>query len=122
MRRTALPLLVLALVATAAGACADAEDRLDDARVNVIEVSDQVRFCISVARALSNLDEGVPSTAESTAEELLAQVPDHLRDDARLVADALRGAGAGDLGVFEDPAVRAAAERLRDGASELCMP
>src|SRR6056297_1653819 len=107
MRRSPLLFALVALIAVSTGACADARERVDDAASTVTEVSEQLGFCITLARALSGLDQGV-TTAQDTAEELLAQVPDHLREDARIVADALRAAADGDLALLEDPDVRAA--------------
>lgn len=116
---TIAALAALVLIGTG---CADARERVAQAHDAVSEVSAQVHFCVTLARALSGLDDRAPLTAESAAEELLAAVPEPLRDDAVLVAEALRDAAEGSPERLDDPEVRAAAQRLRDGARELCQP
>jgi hypothetical protein len=102
--------------------CADARERVDDLRADADELTDRARFCLSVARTASAIEAGSPETAADAAEEVLAQAPDELREDARFVADRLREARDGDREALQDPEVREAAERLRDRTRELCDP
>jgi hypothetical protein len=113
--------LVALLVVTTVG-CADVRDRVDDLRAGADDLSERAQFCLSVARTASAIDAGSPDTAADAAEEALAQAPDEIRDDARLVADRLREARDGDGDALRDPRVREAAERLRDRTREMCDP
>lgn len=128
MRRPPAPWLVAAVLLTTACAGVDdvtaLRDRADDVGDQVTEVSDQARFCFAVTRALTGLDGGTsPEQAYEAAEEVLARVPDELRDDAELVARTLeRAAEDGDHSTLEDEGFQAAAERLHDGTRELCDP
>jgi hypothetical protein len=114
--------LALALLTVVTVGCADARERVDDLRAGADELTDQARFCLSVARTVSAIETGSPETAADAAEEVLAQAPDELREDARFVADRLREARDGDREALQDPEVREAAERLRDRTRELCDP
>lgn len=99
-------------------------DGADDLSGSVDEVTDQARFCFAITRALTGIDGGTtPEQALDAAEEVLAQAPDELRDDAELVAETLAEAvEADDQELLEDEAFQAAAERLRDGTRERCDP
>jgi hypothetical protein len=121
-RRTALPIVSLSVVLVLAVGCADVRDRVDDLRGGADELTDRGRFCLSVARTATAIEGGSPETAIDAAEEAVAQAPEELRDDARLVADRLRAARDGDGDALRDPQVREAAERLRDRTRELCDP
>lgn len=115
--------LLLAACALGAVACTDVRDRLGEVRESADEIADQARFCFALARALTALDGGSsPEAAADAAEEVLAQAPDHLRDDARIVAEGLRAARDGDPDALRDPEFQAAAQRLRDDTRELCDP
>jgi hypothetical protein len=114
--------LALALLTVVTVGCADVRERVDDLRADADELTDRARFCLSVARTASAIEAGSPETAADAAEEVLAQAPDELREDARFVADRLREARDGDREALEDPEVREAAERLRDRTRELCDP
>lgn len=115
-------LAVLALLVGLLGGCAGLDLDVDRLRTGAVEATEQVRFCVSLARAVSTLDDVAPQTAAGTAEELLARVPASLRDDAQVVAEALHAAVDGDTSALEDPVVRAAAERLWEGTREICLP
>jgi hypothetical protein len=110
------------LLAVTAVGCSDVRDRVDDLRSGADDLSEQAQFCLSVARTASAIDAGSPETAAAAADEALAQAPDELRDDARLVAERLRAARDGDTGALREPEVREAAERLRDRTREMCDP
>jgi hypothetical protein len=114
--------LALALLVVLTVGCADVRDQVDDLRTGADELSDRARFCLSVARTASAIEAGSPETAADAAEEVLAQAPDELREDAGFVAERLRAARDGDRDALEDPEVREAAERLRDRTRELCDP
>jgi hypothetical protein len=114
--------LALALLTVVTVGCADVRERVDDLRADADELTDRARFCLSVARTASAIEAGSPETAADAAEEVLAQAPDELREDARFVADRLREARDGDRETLRDPEVREAAERLRDRTRELCDP
>jgi hypothetical protein len=122
VRNPPLRLLLVALLAVTAVGCADVRDRVDDLRAGADDLSERAQFCLSVARTASAIDTGSPETAAAAAEEALAQAPDELRDDARLVADRLRAAGDGDPQALREPEVREAAERLRERTREMCDP
>ena len=113
----------LVALAVLASACSSVGDALGGVQTRAEEVSDGAQFCFAVTRALTSVDGGsTPSQARGAAEEVLAQGPDDLRDDAQLVADRLRAAAeSGDESVLDDE-FRAAAARLRDGTRELCDP
>jgi hypothetical protein len=114
------PVLVIAVLATA---CSGVGDQLDDLRDTASGVSDRSQFCFAVTRALTSVDGGsTPEQARSAAEEVLAQAPDEIRDDAHLVAERLEQAAEEDDTSVLDEDFRAAAERLRDDTRELCDP
>ncbi len=129
MRRARLvPLVVLAFTVSACATADDQvdqlQDRLDDAVEGVGDIGDRAHFCFAITRALTGLDGGSsPEEARDAAEEVLTQVPDELRDDAELVADALRTAEeTGDDAVLREPRFQEAAQRLRDDTRALCDP
>jgi hypothetical protein len=113
----------LVALAVLASACSGVSDRLDEVQGQADQLADRTQFCFAVTRALTSVDGGSsPSQARAAAEEVLAQVPDELRDDAQLVADRLRQASEeNDTSVLDDD-FRAAAARLRDDTRELCDP
>jgi hypothetical protein len=115
------PLLIALLVVLTVG-CTDVRERVDDLRAGADDLTDRARFCLSIARTASAIEAGSPGTAADAAEEVLAQAPDELRDDARLIAERLQAARDGDREALRDPEVREAAERLRDRTRELCDP
>lgn len=124
--RVLVPVVALAL---AAGACSAVDDQLDQLQGRVDEVTEQAQtiadraqFCFAITRTLTSLDGGSSlDEAHDAAEEVLTQIPDALRADAELVADALEEAAtSGDPSRLDDEEFRAAAERLRDGTRELC--
>ena len=119
-----LAVVTVAVVATAcSGVQDDVGDRLDELRSSASEVGDRVQFCFAVTRALTAVDGGTsPEQAREAAEEVLAQVPDELRDDATFVAERLEIAAEEDDRSVLDDEFRAAAERLRDDTRELCDP
>jgi hypothetical protein len=117
LRSSLLALLVLTTVG-----CADVRERVDDLRAGADDLTERGRFCLSVARTASAIEGGSPETAADAAQEVLAQAPDELREDARLVADRLQAAREGDRDALRDPEIRDAAERLRDRTRELCDP
>jgi hypothetical protein len=112
----------LALLAVVTVGCADVRERVDDLRAGADELTDRGRFCLSVARTAAAVEAGSPETAADAAEEVLAQAPDEVRDDARFLADRLQEARDGDREALREPEVREAAERLRDRTRELCDP
>jgi hypothetical protein len=122
VRASRLLLLSSALLALVAVGCSDVGDRVDDLRGGADDLTERAQFCLSIARTATAIEAGSPETAAAAAEEVLAQAPDELRDDARFVADRLREARDGDDDALRDPEVRAAAERLRDQTRELCDP
>lgn len=122
MRRTSL--VSLLLLAAIASGCTTVGDQIERAQDGAAEVSERARFCFAVTRALTALDGGASlSEASDAAEEVLARVPDELRDDATVVAERLReAADSQDPSGLSDPEFREAAERLRDGTREQCDP
>jgi hypothetical protein len=118
------PLIVsgAVLLVLASGACSDVRDRVDDLRADAEQVSEDAAFCLSVARAVASVEGSSPDAAADAAEEALAQAPEELREDARILAGALRAARDGDHSAVDDEAVRAAVERLRAAARDRCDP
>ncbi|MFA9444069.1 hypothetical protein [Egicoccus sp. AB-alg6-2] len=112
---------IVALLALS-GACANLQERVDDVRTGAQDLTDRARFCLSVARAASALESDNFTTAADAAQEALAQAPEELRGDARKVADAAQAVRDGDHSALQDPAVVAAAERLRDDTRAMCDP
>lgn len=120
MRTLVSMLLVAGLFA---GGCSTVGEAVDDVRGRVDATADTARFCLAITRALTSLDGGTsPQQASDAAEEVLAQVPEELQDDARIVAEGLRHARDGEAGALDDPAFRDAARRLRDRTRERCDP
>lgn len=115
------PLLVA--LAVFASACSGVNDQITELRSAADETTDRVQFCLAVTRALAAVDGGSsPAQAQGAAEEVLAHVPDELRDDAELVAARLREAAeTGDRSVL-DAEFEAAAEDLRDDTTQMCDP
>ena len=123
MRRRCVLVLVLAAVLTAAvGGCADVGDRVDRLRSDTQELTDRARFCLAITRAATAIESGSPATAQEAAEEVLAQAPEELADEARAVVDELRRVQGDDGADLRDAELRAAAERLRTRTLELCDP
>ncbi len=131
-----LPLLHLAVAALLGGllagcvgpgndlldrASGEVEEGLERARDTVERLSDDARFCLAVTRAVSAIESGSPDTAEEAAEEVAAQAPEGLGEQAREVVDELRRSltEGGDL---RSDQLREAADRLVDAAAELCDP
>jgi hypothetical protein len=98
-----------------------ARDGLETARSALDSLSDDARFCLAVTRAVTAIEAGSPVTAEEAAEEVLAQAPDELAEEARDVVDELRR-------VLDDDAdLRAselseAVDRLQDASAPRCDP
>lgn len=128
MQRPLVPtFLALALTVSACQAVDEIpglSERADEVSGSVEEVADQAQFCFAITRALTGVDGGTtPEQALEAAEEVLAQAPEELRDDAELVAETLgEAADADDPQRLEDEEFQAAAQRLRDGTRELCDP
>ncbi|HSK22803.1 MAG TPA: hypothetical protein VK906_06490 [Egicoccus sp.] len=114
-----VPLLVLLALS---GACSGVQERVDEVRGTAQELTDRARFCLSVTRAATALEEGNVETAAEAAQEAAAQAPEELRGDARTLADAAEAVRGGDRGALDDPAVVAAADRLREEARAICDP
>lgn len=115
-------LLVLALLLVGSSACASTMERVDEARSSSQQLTETARFCLTLARAVAAHEAGSPGTAADAAEELLVQAPPEVRDDARIVAEALRRAQDGDTDALNDPALHDTLERLQETARELCDP
>lgn len=117
--------IALAVVASAvfASACSGIDDQISQLRSTADGAVDRVQFCLAVTRALAAVDGGTtPEQARSAAEEVLAQVPAELREDAELVAARLREAAEnGDRSVL-DADFEAAARDLRDDTTQMCDP
>lgn len=133
MRTRLSLLLVVALPVFGLAACADVRDRVEDvtasARDRVEDVTsgaqdatDRTRFCLDVARAASAIEGGSPETAADAAQEILAQAPDELRNDATWLAERLRGTDQELAEALEDPQVQVTIERLQEQTRELCTP
>lgn len=120
-------LVAVVALTTACGGVDDVaslRDRASELGSQVDEVADRASFCFAVTRALAGQDGGTsPQRAYEAAEEVLAQAPDGLRDDAELVTATLRRAAEEeDPSRLEDEEFRAAADRLREDTRELCDP
>jgi hypothetical protein len=126
-------LLVVALPVVGLAACADvrervedvtatARDRIEDVSDDAQEAVDHTRFCLDVARAASAIEGGSPETAADAAQEILAQAPDELRNDATWLAERLRGSERELAEALKDPQVQVTIDRLRDQTRELCTP
>lgn len=114
---------LVVVLAVLASACAGVDDQISELRSGADEATDRVQFCLAVTRALSSVDGGSsPAEAQTAAEEVLAQVPDELRDDAELVADRLRQAAENDDPSVLDAEFEAAAQDLRDRTEQMCDP
>jgi hypothetical protein len=116
--------LAIAVLATACSGVSDqVGERLDGLQSSASEVADRSQFCFAVTRALTSLDGGsTPEQARAAAEEVLAQAPEEVRDDATFVAERLDQAVEEDDTSVLDEEFRAAAERLRDDTRALCDP
>lgn len=120
--RAAATLLVATAIAGAAVACTSVGDIAEEGRNRAEQLSDRARFCLALARTVAAVESGSLMTAEQAAEELLAQTPEELREDAQALVDeftAVRERGGDPL---EDPDLLAAAEQLRDDATARCDP
>lgn len=128
MRRSApLRLAAVTLLVTACAGVDDLtslRDQAGEAREAIGDIRDRASFCFAVTRSLTGAEGGTsPAQAYEAAEEVLAQVPDDLRDDARTVTAALeQAAEQGDDSALRSEEFRAAADRLRDRTRELCDP
>jgi hypothetical protein len=126
MRRAAVVLILTAVLAAAAGACADVRSQVSDGveqlRGETQELSDRARFCLAVTRVATAIESGSPATAQEAAEELLAQAPDDLAADTQAVVTELRRVLADDEADLRDAELRAAIDRLSARTLELCDP
>lgn len=116
------PIAALLVLFALSGACSDVQEQVDEVRDTAQELTDRARFCLNVTRAAKALEEGNVETAAEAAQEAAAQAPEELRSDARIVADAAEAVRNGDRDAVEDPAVVAAAERLREETRAMCDP
>lgn len=116
------PLAGLLLALTLAVGCTDMRQQAVGIRDGAQQLTDQARFCLALARTLAAVDQGSRSTVAEAAEEAYAQAPATLRTDASAVIDAIRDARDGGRVDLDDPALRAATERLRDAAVDTCAP
>jgi hypothetical protein len=116
------PLVLLAVLTVLVAGCAEVRQHADDLRDGAQQLSDQARFCLALARTVTAIESGSPTTAAEAAEEAYAQAPSDIRDEAATVVDAVRAARDGEGSGLDDPEVRAAAERLRTRAEDLCDP
>lgn len=98
-----------------------ARDGLDTARSTLEDLSDDARFCLAVTRAVTAIESGSPATAEEAAEEVLAQAPDELTEEARGVVDELRRVRDGDADL-RGAGLSAAVDQLREAAAPRCDP
>lgn len=104
------------------GACSGLQERVDDVRGTATDLTERARFCLSVTRAATALEDGNYQTAADAAQEVLAQAPEELRGDARKLAEAAEAVRDGDHSVLEDPSVVSAADRLREDTRAMCDP
>lgn len=94
---------------------------VDRARDAAADLTDDERFCLAVTRAVTAIEAEAPATAEEAAEEVLAQAPDDLEDEAGAVVEELRRVldGEGDL---RSEVLAEAVEQLRSAAAPRCEP
>lgn len=134
MRQRPLHLAVLVLLGALAVGCAgpgeglgqraaeQVEAGLDRARDAVGGLSDDDRFCLAVTRTVTAIESGSPAPAQEAAEEVLAQAPDDLTEQAREVVEALQRAlseGDADLRTSE---LQQAVDALRADVAVRCDP
>jgi hypothetical protein len=119
--RPSLILLVALLVVSLSG-CVQVRDRYEDAVGSVGGLSDQVRFCLSLTRALNGVESASPDIAEDAIEEAVMQSPDDLLDDVRSLANRIRSARETGSGALRDPDLVSDAQALRSRAGDICDP
>lgn len=123
MRRPPPPVtwLLVALLVGVAG-CADVREAADDAAATATQLTDRVRFCLSVTRAVNAVESGAPDVATDAIEEAVTQAPDDQLDAVRDLAARIRAAeGAGTDGL-RDPALVRDARELREQVQDRCDP
>ncbi len=114
--------LAVAIVATLVAGCVGLDADVEDLRGDAEERSERARLCLSITRAVNAVESGSPDTAKDAADEVVAQAPDDLAATAGEVVDRLRAAAEGGDVSLRDVDLRAAADRLREEARELCAP
>lgn len=123
MRRPPAPVswLLVALLVGLAG-CTDIRDAADDAAATATQVTDRVRFCLAVTRAVNAVESGAPDVATDAIEEAVTQAPDDRLDAVRDLAERIRTAQAAGAGALRDPALVDEARELREQVQDRCDP
>jgi hypothetical protein len=119
--RPSLASLLAALVLVAG--CADMGAGVTDLSDQAGDAAERTRFCLAAARTLSAVEEGTATTSGvQAAEETLAQAPDGLRGDARVIVEFLRRALDGDPAAMTDHRFHETVDRFRDDVRDACTP
>lgn len=102
-----------------------ARDGVAGAGEQLARSGERTRFCLEVPRTLGAIEAGEPTTALAAVDELVALAPDELREDARVIADAMRAAdaaGSDPAWALADPDLRDRAQRLDEATRAYCSP
>ena len=142
-----LPALVTAIIVAlgAAGCSGDELDRtLDDAAGELSEAASEVGdavseaasevtdaaergseligYCTAAYRLQDAVEDRNPEDALEAAEDLAAEAPDDVRDEAETVLEGARAYQDGDDQALQDEEFQAAASAVADDAAERCDP
>lgn len=121
MRRLAAVLTTVALVLPLTG-CDQAQDLAQQAQDTVEEGLQTFAWCSAAFRLGRAVSERDVDAARSAAGELEANAPEELQGDVDTVIAAIEAAEAGDTAAIDGEEVRAAGQRVLDGARSRCDP
>lgn len=123
MRRLSTP-IILAIAAMIVGSvgCVEVRDRYEDATGTAGDLSDQVRFCLALTRAVNAVESGAPDIARDAVEEAVIHAPPSLLADVRDLADRVRAAEEAGPDALRDPDLVADAQAIHDDVRDFCDP
>lgn len=123
MRRLSSPvILVIAALIVGSAGCVEVRDRYEDAVGTASDLSDQVRFCLALTRAVNAVESGAPDIARDAVEEAVVHAPAFLLADVRDLADRIRAAEPAGPEALRDPDLLADAQAIRAEVREFCDP
>jgi hypothetical protein len=107
-------------------AATEAADAIGDAASEVSdtarEAADLVGFCDAARRVEAAVEDRNAGDALEAAEDLVAEAPDDVRDEAATVRDGVQAWHDGDRETIEDEDFRSAVEDVATYAEERCDP